>query len=51
MWFVFQGSIVFAFIASNIAWQWTPNRLIPPLFGFAIAWLLTAAWNRLRALH
>lgn len=51
MWFVFQGLIVFALVASNIAWQWTPNRLIPPLFGFLIALALTVAFNKLRALR
>jgi hypothetical protein len=28
MWFLFQGSIVYAVVGSNIHWRWTPNRVL-----------------------
>jgi hypothetical protein len=41
MWFILQGSIVFAVVASNIAYQWTPNPYIPALLGGGLAYGLT----------
>jgi hypothetical protein len=37
MWFLLQGSIIFAVVASNIHWHWTPNHYLPSLIGFCIA--------------
>lgn len=42
---VFQSAVIFAVVASNIAYEWTPNRLIPALFGVGLAFLLTVCWN------
>ena len=39
--YLLQGLIVFAVVASNIHWQWTPNPYIPPLFGFILAYGVT----------
>ncbi len=41
MWYLLQSLIIFAVVASNIAWQWTPNHYIPPLLGAGIAYGLT----------
>lgn len=41
MWFILQGSIIFAVMATNIAWQWTPNAYIPALLGCGLAYGLT----------
>jgi hypothetical protein len=50
MWFLFQGIIMFAVVSSNIAWQWTPNGLIPALLGAGLAYGLTYVlsnwWSR-----
>ncbi len=46
MWFILQGSIVFAVVASNIHWGWTPNPYIPALLGGGLAWLVTLAVAR-----
>jgi hypothetical protein len=29
MWYLLQSLIIFAVCASNIHWQWTPNRSLP----------------------
>lgn len=42
-WYLFQGLIVFAVVSSNIAWQWTPNRMLPALIGAGLAYGATAA--------
>lgn len=49
MWFLFQGSIVFAVVASNIHWQWTPNGYLAALMGGAAAFWATVAVNWLFA--
>jgi hypothetical protein len=41
MWFLLQGLIMFAVMATNVAWHWTPNALIPALLGGGIAYGLT----------
>src|SRR6267154_776127 len=48
MWFVFQGSIIFAVVASNIHWQWTPNGYLASLIGVGLAYGVTALLNALR---
>jgi len=41
MWLIFQSGIMFAVIASNIHWKWTPNPYIPALAGIGCAFVLT----------
>ncbi len=50
MWFLLQASIMFAVMASNVHWQWTPNGLLASLIGIGLAFLLTVCWNGLRGL-
>jgi hypothetical protein len=45
MWLLLQSAIVFAVIASNIHWQWTPNGYLAVLIGIGIAFAATAAVN------
>ena len=45
MWFLFQGSIIFAVVASNIHWHWTANGYLPAILGAGLAWLLTRLLN------
>jgi hypothetical protein len=47
MWFVFQGSIIFAVVASNIHWQWTPNGYLASLIGVGLAYGLSAGLSGL----
>lgn len=55
MYFIFQSSIIFAVLASNIHWKWTPNGYLAGLIGVGLAYGLTrliGLWrvteNRLR---
>jgi hypothetical protein len=41
MWFLFQGSIIFAVVASNIRWKWTPNPYLAGFIGVGLAYGLT----------
>jgi hypothetical protein len=41
MWLVFQSLIIFAVVASNIHWHWTPNGYLAAILGAGLAWLLT----------
>ncbi len=41
MWHLLQGSIMFAVMASNIRWHWTPNPYLAGALSFLAAWLLT----------
>jgi hypothetical protein len=43
MWIGFQLAIIFAVIASNIHWQWTPNGYVAGLSGLVTAFLATVA--------
>lgn len=47
MWFLFQGTIIFLVIASNIRWHWTPNGYLASAIGAALAFGATAAINQL----
>jgi hypothetical protein len=38
MWFLLQSSIMFAVMASNIHWNWTPNGYLAGLIGVALAY-------------
>jgi hypothetical protein len=49
MWYIFQGLIIFAVVASNIHWQWTPNPYAAGVCGYLAAYLLTAAVARVFA--
>lgn len=40
-WYVFQGLVMFAVIASNIHWQWTPNGLLAGIIGYGVAFVAT----------
>lgn len=42
MWFLIQSSIVFAVVASNVQWHWTPNGYVPALLGGGLAYIVTA---------
>ncbi|WP_420971532.1 hypothetical protein [Bradyrhizobium sp. B120] len=41
MWLVFQSLVIFAVVASNIRWHWTPNGYLASLLGVGLAWVLT----------
>ena len=47
MWLIFQSLIIFAVVASNIHWQWTPNGYLASLLGFLLALLLTVGLGSL----
>jgi hypothetical protein len=47
MWFFLQSSIIFAVVASNIRWHWTPNTYLASILGILAALLLTAGLNKL----
>jgi hypothetical protein len=40
MWFLIQGLIIFAVIASNMHWYWTPNVSLA-ILGVGVAYGLT----------
>jgi hypothetical protein len=40
-WYLLQASIIFAVVASNIHWHWTPSGYLPAMLGSWLAWLLT----------
>lgn len=41
MYFLLQSSIIFAVVASNIHWQWTPNGYLAAVIGVGLAWIST----------
>ena len=41
MWFLLQSAIIFAVIASNIHFHWTPNGYLAGLIGVVLAYGLT----------
>lgn len=47
MWLLFQGTIIFLVVASNIQWQWTPNGYLAAGLGIAAAFGATQAINSL----
>lgn len=49
MWFLFQSLIIFAVMASNIHWEWTPNGYLASLIAGGLAILATVVINELRA--
>jgi hypothetical protein len=48
MWLLLQSLIIFAVVASNIHWQWTPNGYLASGAGVLLAWFLTVLINELR---
>jgi hypothetical protein len=44
-WYLLQVSIIFAAVASNIHWHWTPNGYLPAILGAGLAWVLTRLVN------
>jgi hypothetical protein len=49
MWLVFQSLVIFAVVASNIHWQWTPNGYVATALGVGVAYLATLGLNWLLA--
>jgi hypothetical protein len=47
VWFLLQSLIVFAVMASNIAWHWTENTYLAGVLGFIAALLATVGLNNL----
>lgn len=47
MWLLLQSLIIFAVMASNIHWQWTPNGYLAGLIGVWAALLATVVINYL----
>jgi hypothetical protein len=48
MWFLIQSAIMFAVLASNIQYHWTPNGYLASMLGGIAALLATVAINGLR---
>jgi len=48
MWFLLQISIIFAVMASNIYWQWTPNGYLAGLIGVGLAYGATGLITQYR---
>lgn len=51
MWSFIQGSIVFAVVASNIKWHWTPSGYLASMLGGAAALLVTLIANDISELR
>lgn len=49
IWYLIQGLIVFAVVASNIHWHWTPNGYLASMLGFIAALVFTGLTNELIA--
>jgi mannitol-specific phosphotransferase system IIBC component len=49
VWFLFQSLIIFAVMASNIRWHWTPNGYLAVLIGAGLAYGLTCLISTLGA--
>jgi hypothetical protein len=47
VWFLLQSLIVFAVMASNIYWQWTPNSYLAGVISFIAALLVTVGVTNL----
>jgi hypothetical protein len=48
IWFLLQGSIIFAVVGSNIHWHWTPNPYIPAAAGILLARFVTEIITAIR---
>lgn len=49
MWFLLQSLIVFAVLASNVYWHWTPNGYLAAVLAGVAALVVTGCINELRA--
>jgi hypothetical protein len=47
VWYLLQSLIIFAVVASNIHWHWTPNTYLASILGILAALLLTVGLNKL----
>lgn len=47
MWLLLQSLVIFAVMASNIHWHWTPNGYLAGILGWIAALLLTVGLNGL----
>jgi hypothetical protein len=47
MWQLLQCLVIFAVMASNIAWHWTPNTYLAGILGWIAALVLTGVINEL----
>ena len=47
MWLLLQSLVIFAVVASNVHWHWTPNGYLAALLGGLAALLLTVGLNGL----
>jgi hypothetical protein len=43
MWLILQSGIIFAVVASNIHWRWTPNGYLAAGLGILAAYVATVA--------
>jgi hypothetical protein len=50
MWWLLQSSIIFAVMASNIRWHWTPNGYLAGLIGVGLAYGVTLSASYLGSL-
>jgi len=50
MWFLFQSLIIFAVVASNIKWHWTPNGYLAGIIGAVLAYGATVLLSYLISL-
>jgi hypothetical protein len=50
MWWLLQSSIIFAVMASNIHWHWTPNGYLAGLIGVGLAYGATLVLSYLGSL-
>lgn len=50
LWMLFQATIIFAVISSNIYWHWTPNGYLASLIGIGLAFGATVSINGVASL-
>jgi hypothetical protein len=43
MWYFLQSLVMFAVLASNVHYQWTPNGYLAALIAMTTAWAVTRA--------
>jgi hypothetical protein len=47
MWLLLQSLVIFAVVASNAHYHWTPNHYLPAILGWLAALLVTVGLNGL----
>ena len=50
MWFLLQCVVIFAVMAANVHYGWTPNPYLAALLAIGAAWIITSSAVRDRAL-